>query len=171
MKDIPLSVPNLHPEIVENLRECVETGWVSTGGRFIAEFETAVADCVGAEDAVACQSGTAGLHTALRVLGVGAGDAVLAPTLTFIAAVNPVRYLGAEPIFMDCDAHFGMDAAKLADFCANECRKEARGLVEKTTGRRIAAVAVVHVFGDLADMDGIMRVARAHGLKVLEDAT
>jgi perosamine synthetase len=130
-----------------------------------------VADYAGAREAVACQSGTAGLHTALRILGVGEGDAVLAPTLTFIAAVNPIRYLGAEPIFMDCDAHFGMDAAKLADFCENECRKDARGLVEKATGRRVAAVVVVHVFGDLVDMDGVMRVARAHGLKVLEDAT
>jgi aminotransferase in exopolysaccharide biosynthesis len=167
-----LSVPNLHLEIVENLRECVETGWVSTGGRFISEFEAAVAEYAGASEAVACQSGTAGLHTALRVLGVGAGDAVIVPTLTFIAAVNPVRYLGAEPIFMDCDAHFGMDANKLADFCENECRRDARGrLFDKTTGRRVAAVTVVHVFGDLADMDGIMRVARRFGLKVLEDAT
>jgi perosamine synthetase len=72
---------------------------------------------------------------------------------------------------MDCDAHFCMDAAKLADFCENECRRDARGLFDKATGRRIAAVVVVHVFGDLADMDGIMRVARAYGLKVLEDAS
>ncbi|MDR2295396.1 MAG: LegC family aminotransferase [Clostridiales Family XIII bacterium] len=171
MKEIPLSTPNLNPEIVENLRECVETGWVSTGGRFISEFEAAVADCAGVPAAVACQSGTAGLHTALRILGVGPGDAVLAPTLTFVAAVNPVRYLGAEPIFMDCDAHFCMDADKLADFCENECRRDARGLFDKVTGRRIAAVVVVHVFGNPADMEGIMRVARAYGLRVLEDAT
>jgi aminotransferase in exopolysaccharide biosynthesis len=171
IREIPLSTPNLNPEIVENLRECVETGWVSTGGRFISEFEAAVADYAGVPDAVACQSGTAGLHTALRILGVGPGDAVLAPTLTFIAAVNPVRYLGAEPIFIDCDAHFCMDAAKLADFCANECRRDARGLFDKVTGRRVVAVVVVHVFGNPADMDGIMRVARAYGLKVLEDAT
>ncbi|MDR2131877.1 MAG: aminotransferase class I/II-fold pyridoxal phosphate-dependent enzyme, partial [Clostridiales Family XIII bacterium] len=172
MREIPLSKPNLGADIVENLRECVETGWVSTGGRFISEFEAAVAACAGVEDAVACQSGTAGLHTALRILGVGAGDAVIAPTLTFIAAVNPVRYLGAEPIFMDCDEHFCMDAAKLEDFCANECRRDARGrLFDRVTGRRVAAVVVVHVFGDLADMEGILRVARAYGLKVLEDAT
>ncbi|MDR1246262.1 MAG: LegC family aminotransferase [Clostridiales Family XIII bacterium] len=171
MKEIPLSVPNLNPEIVENLRECVETGWVSTGGRFIAEFETAVAEYVGAEDAVACQSGTAGLHTALRILGVSAGDAVIVPTLTFIAAVNPVRYLGAEPIFMDCDENFCMNADKLADFCENECRRDASGLTDKLTGRRIAAVVVVHVFGNMTDMESVMRTARSYGLKVLEDAT
>jgi aminotransferase in exopolysaccharide biosynthesis len=171
MKEIPLSVPNLNAEIVENLRECVETGWVSTGGRFITEFEGAVAGYAGAEDAVACQSGTAGLHTALRILGVGAGDAVIVPTLTFIAAVNPVRYLGAEPIFMDCDENFCMDADKLADFCGNECRRDARGLTESATGRRIAAIVVVHVFGNMADMESIMRTARAYGLRVLEDAT
>jgi aminotransferase in exopolysaccharide biosynthesis len=170
-KEIPLSVPNLNPEIVENLRECVETGWVSTGGRFITEFEAAVAACAGVEEAVGCQSGTAGLHTALRVLGVVAGDAVIVPTLTFVAAVNPVKYLGAEPVFMDCDESFCMDPGKLEAFCANECRRDARGLIDKATGRRISAVVVVHVFGNPVDMEGVMRVARTYGLKVLEDAT
>jgi aminotransferase in exopolysaccharide biosynthesis len=166
-----LSVPNLNYEIVAHLRDCVETGWISPSGRIIAEFEAAIAEYAGTETAVACQSGTAGLHTALRVLGVGAGDAVIVPTLTFIAAVNPVRYLGAAPIFMDCDANFCMDAKKLADFCENECRREERGLVDKLTGRRVAAIVVVHVFGNMTDMESVMRTARAYGLKVLEDAT
>lgn len=88
---------------MENLKECLETGWVSTGGRFITDFEKKLAKYVGVKDAVGIQSGTAGLHTSLRVLGVQSGDEVLAPTLTFIAAVNPITYLGAEPVFIGCD--------------------------------------------------------------------
>jgi aminotransferase in exopolysaccharide biosynthesis len=170
-REIPLSVPSLGMDIADSLRECVETGWVSTGGRFIGEFEAAVADYAGAAGAVGCQSGTAGLHVALRVLGVGPGDEVIVPSLTFIAAVNPVAYQGAEPVFMDCDAGFCIDAGKLGRFCAEECRMEGRRLVDMKTGRRVAAVIVVHVFGNMADMEGVMSVARRYGLKVIEDAT
>jgi dTDP-4-amino-4,6-dideoxygalactose transaminase len=96
-KFIPLSVPNLSLDILENIKETIETGWVSTGGRFIKEFEEKVAKYVGVEKAVSCQSGTAGLHLAMRVLEIGPGDEVIVPTVTFIAAVNPVKYVGAEP--------------------------------------------------------------------------
>ncbi|MDR3294363.1 MAG: DegT/DnrJ/EryC1/StrS family aminotransferase [Clostridiales Family XIII bacterium] len=174
-KEIPLSVPNLDPEIADNLRKCVESGWVSTGGPFIAEFERSVADYASVPDAVACQSGTAGLHTALRVLGVGPLDEVIVPTLTFIAAVNPVRYQFAEPVFMDCDGSFCLDPEKLELFCKQACVLEERGrrkvLVNKASGRRVAAVIVVHVFGNLADMERIMEIARRYHLCVLEDAT
>ena len=115
-KQIPLSIPNLSLDILENVKETIETGWVSTGGRFITKFEEKVAKYVGVDRAVSCQSGTAGLHLALRVLGIMPGDEVIVPTLTFIAAVNPVRYLGAEPIFMDCDATLNMDMEKLSHF-------------------------------------------------------
>jgi aminotransferase in exopolysaccharide biosynthesis len=171
MREIPLSVPNLNIEIAENLRECVETGWVSTGGRFIAEFEKKIARYVGVSEAVGCQSGTAGLHTALRILGVGPGDAVLAPTLTFIAAVNPVRYLYAEPIFIDCDDSLCMDAEKLAKFCDEECDFTEGVLKDKSTGKTIKAIIPVHIFGNLANMEPIMDVANKYRLKVLEDAT
>ena len=174
-KQIPLSVPNLDLEIVENLKECIETGWVSTGGRFITEFEKKVAAYVGIDDAVSAQSGTAGLHVALRILGVEAGDEVIVPTLTFIAAVNPVAYMGAAPVFMDCNEYFCMDADKLESFCRDECEikgyKGEKALFNKTTGKRIPAVVVVHVFGNLADMEKIMDIAEKYHLKVLEDAT
>ena len=92
-KPIPLSVPNLSLDILEHIKETIETGWVSTGGRFITEFENRVAKYVGVERAVSCQSGTAGLHLALRVLDIKPGDEVIVPTVTFIAAVNPVKYM------------------------------------------------------------------------------
>lgn len=170
-KQIPLSVPNLNKNIVKNLEECIETGWVSTGGRFIAEFEKKIADYVKVEDAVSTQSGTAGLHVALRVLGVKEGDEVIVPTLTFIAAVNPVRYIGASPVFMDCDENLCMDADKLEKFCREECTVGNGRLINNSSGRRISAVMVVHVFGNLADMERINEIAAKYHLKVLEDAT
>jgi aminotransferase in exopolysaccharide biosynthesis len=175
-REIPLSVPNLDIEIVENLRECIETGWVSTGGRFIAEFEEKVAAYAKVGNACGCQSGTAGLHTALRILGVGAGDEVIVPTLTFIGAVNPVRYLGAEPVFLDCDEYLCLDPAKLAHFCEEECRTERDvdgnpRLINNATGRIVRAVIPVHIFGNLCEMEQIMDIAAEHGLKILEDAT
>lgn len=170
-KEIPLSVPNLDLDIADHLRECVETGWVSTGGRFISEFEEKLAVFTGVPKAVGCQSGTAGLHTALRILGIGAGDLVIVPTLTFVAAVNPLRYLGAEPVFMDCDMDFCMDSVKLARYCAEGCRFEDGVLIDKMSGCPVKAIIPVHIFGNPADMDAIMDVAGQYGLKVLEDAT
>lgn len=123
-REIPLSVPKLNIEIVDNLRECIETGWVSTGGRFISEFEEKIARYVGMDDAVSTQSGTAGLHLALKAMEIQPGDEVIAPTLTFIAAVNPIKYVGADPVFMDCDDSLCMDAEKLESFCRDCCHMQ-----------------------------------------------
>lgn len=170
-KEIPLSVPNLNKNIVLNLAECIETGWVSTGGRFITEFERKVASYVGVEDAVSCQSGTAGLHVSLRLLGVEPGDGVIVPTLTFIAAVNPVVYQGAKPIFMDCDDSLCLDPIKLERFLIEECEVTGGKVRHKPSGRPISAIVVVHVFGNLADMEKIMSLSEQWGIPVLEDAT
>ena len=170
-KHIPLSVPNLSLDILENVKETIETGWVSTGGRFITEFENKIAKYVGVERAVSCQSGTAGLHLALRVLGIEPGDEVIVPTLTFIAAVNPVRYLGAEPIFMDCDDTLNMDMDKLELFLENECRFKEGKVINKKTGKVIKAIIIVHVFGNPANMERLMEIKEKYNLKVLEDAT
>lgn len=171
-KIINLSVPNLSVEpILKNLRECLESGWVSTGGRFISEFENKVAKYVGVDKAVGVQSGTAGLHLALKVLGVKSGEEVIAPTLTFIAAVNPITYLGAEPVFIDCDDTLCMDPIKLRRFCEEECELREGQLYNKKSGKCIKAIVVVHVFGNMADMEKIMDIAREYNLKVLEDST
>lgn len=170
-KSIPLSVPKLSLDILENVKETIETGWVSTGGRFITEFEDKIANYVGVERAVACQSGTAGLHLALRVLGVGPGDEVIVPTVTFIAAVNPVRYVGAEPIFMDCDDTLNMDMDKLEEFLENECNYIDGKVINKKTKKQIKAIVVVHVFGNPANMDKLMELKEKYNLKVVEDTT
>lgn len=170
-KFIPLSVPNMKGNELKYVTQAVETEWVSTAGPYITEFEKKIAEYVKTGGAVACQSGTAGLHLALQVSGVKQGDEVLVSTLTFVAAVNPVKYLGAEPVFMDCDDSLTMDVEKLQSFCKEECELTEFGLMNKRTGRVIKAVVVVHVFGNLADMESIMDIAEKYHLQVIEDAT
>ena len=168
---INLSVPNLSMDILDNLKECLESGWVSTGGRFIPEFETKVKNYMKTKFAAGVQSGTAGLHMSLQVLGVQRDEEVFVPTLTFIAAVNPTTYLGASPIFIDCDDSLCMDPIKLEKFCSEECDFKEGVLVNKKTNKKIRALVVVHVFGNMADMEKIMDIAKKYNLKVLEDAT
>ena len=170
-KKIPLSVPNLKGNELAYVKQAVESEWVSTAGPYVSQFEKDIAEYVHVPSAVACQSGTAGLHIALQICGVSCNDLVIVPTLTFIAAVNPVRYLGADPVFMDCDDSLCMDPEKLEEFCREECIYKNNTLYHKETGRRIAAVVVVHVFGNMADMEVILRIAEQYNLKVVEDAT
>ncbi len=170
-KFIPLSVPNMGETERRYVYDAVDTGWVSTGGPHVERFEQNIAAYVGAAGAVACQSGTAGLHLALLLAGVTAADVVLVPTLTFIAAVNPVTYVGAAPVFMDCDDSLCLDPVKLERFCREECTFAEGVLTEKASGRSVKAAVVVHVFGNLADMTAIQAIAHRYGLTVIEDAT
>ncbi|PTX16335.1 aminotransferase, LLPSF_NHT_00031 family [Halanaerobium congolense] len=168
--NIPLSVPNLSLDILDNVKECIETGWVSTGGRFITEFEKKVAEYTGVDDAVGVQSGTAALHLAFQILGVEVGDEVIVPTVTFIATVNPITYLGAKPIFMDCDDSLNMDLDKLESFLEDECSLTENGLINEKTNNKIKALTVVNVFGNPIDMERVIEIAQKYNLKVVEDA-
>ncbi|MEG1595338.1 MAG: LegC family aminotransferase [Lachnospiraceae bacterium] len=168
---IPLSVPNFQGNEELYVSRAVREGWVSTGGAYITQFEEKIADFLGVNQAVACQSGTAALHLALIECGVLPGDCVIVPTLTFIAAVNPVKYQFAEPIFMDCDDGLCMDADKLKAYCEQECEYSQGVLRVRKTGQAIRAVVVVHVFGNTANMESIMQTAKKYGLSVIEDAT
>jgi len=171
-KSINLSVPNLDVEpILCNLRECIESGWVSTGGRFISEFEGKVAKYTKSERAVGVQSGTAGVHLALNVLGITSENEVLVPTLTFIAAVNPVTYLGATPVFIGCDDTLCIDPNLLEKFLEEECILKNGITYNKKTLKKISALILVHVFGNMSDMERIMEIASRFNLKVIEDAT
>lgn len=170
-KFIPLSVPNLKGNELQYVTDAIETEWVSTGGSYINDFEKEMAKYLQINYAVACQSGTAALHLSLIALGVGIDDEVIVPTLTFIAAVNPVRYVGATPVFMDCDDTLCMDVEKLECFCATECTLENGVLINSTSKKAIKAVIMVHVFGNMPDMEQLMSVAKKYNLKVIEDAT
>ena len=168
---IPLSIPNFEGNEKKYVLDALEQGWVSTGGAYITKLEHQLAEYLHTENAAACQSGTSGIHLSLIECGVLPEDIVLVPSLTFIAAVNPVRYQFAEPVFLDCDDSLCIDPQKLRQFCEEECILKNDSLIEKRSGRKVKAVIVVHVFGNLADMEAIMDIAKEYHLKVIEDAT
>ena len=145
---------------------------MSTSGGKVTEFEEALAAYVGMPRAVACNAGTSALHLAAMAAGITRGDEVIVPTLTFIAAVNPLtRYVGAEPIFIGCDDSLCIDPDAVEDFCANRCELRDGRLYNKATGAHVKALEVVHVFGNMADMPRLMAIAKRYGLIVIEDAT
>lgn len=168
---IALSEPNIGGNAWKYIKECLDTGWVSSAGGFVEAFEGKICEFTGAKHAVAVVNGTSGLQIALQLSGVAAGDEVIVPTLTFIAPINAVRYLGAEPVFMDCDDFLNIDPAKLGKFLSTECRMTVRGLVNKKSKRYIRAILPVHVFGNPCEMQSIMALAARYDLKVVEDAT
>ena len=170
-KFIPLSVPNIKGNELEYVTQAVKDEWVSTGGSYIETFEKNISDYLGVEQAAAVQSGTAGLHLSLIQSGVGVGDEVFAATLTFIAAVNPIRYVGAEPIFMDCDDSLCIDPDKILQFIKEECTFTDGILTNNQTKRQIKAILGVHVFGNLMDMEKLVEIADQYNLKLIEDAT
>lgn len=168
---IPLSVPNFCGNERKYVDEAIDTEWVSTAGAFIGQFEANLAQVVGVDQACACQSGTAGLHLCLRHFGIGAGDLVLVPTLTFIATINAVMYQSACPVFFDCDDHMCINVNQVEQYLSQMCRVESDQTVEIASGKPVRAIIPVHVFGDHCDMDRLMQLADAYHLYVIEDAT
>jgi perosamine synthetase len=167
---VPLFVPCLEGREREYVRECFETGWVSSAGPFVDRFEAIVAEAVGARHAVATSSGTAALHLALLVAGVGRDDVVLVPSLTFVAPANAVRYVGARPLFIDAEPRFWqMDVEQTLHRLGAAVRR-AGGLVDRESGRRIGAVLPVHALGHPVDLDPLLERCRALAVPVVEDA-
>lgn len=169
MSFIPLSIPNFEGNERKYVDDAIDQGWVSTGGAYITKLEQEMAKFLHVENVAACQSGTSALHLSLVEAGVKPGDVVLVPPLTFIAAVNPVKYQFATPVFIDCDDSFCMDPVKLSSFCEEECEWNGEKLIHN--GATVKALLVVHVFGNMADMESIMETAAKYNLKVIEDAT
>ena len=166
---VPLSIPNFEGNERKYVDDAIDQGWVSTGGAYITKLEKNLAEFVHADNVAACQSGTAALHLSMVEAGVRPGDVVLVPPLTFIAAVNPVKYQFATPVFIDCDDSFCLDPVKLQEFCDKECSFDGEQLFYKE--KAVKALVVVHVFGNMADMDAIMDIAKKYNIKVIEDAT
>ncbi|HIJ85878.1 MAG TPA: aminotransferase class I/II-fold pyridoxal phosphate-dependent enzyme [Magnetococcales bacterium] len=168
---IPLAVPNLSGNEANYLQECIASGFVSSVGPFVGRFEQMVAAAAGSPFAVATASGTAGLHVALVALGVGPGDLVLVPSLTFIASANAVSYCGARPWLVDCDPDtWHMDVGLLEQILKEECDTRCGRVICKKTGQRVAAIMPVHILGDPVDMDRVVALAGHFGLPVVADA-
>jgi perosamine synthetase len=137
------------------VNECLDTGWISSVGQFVTRFEEAWAEYLDTPHVAACANGTVALHAALLAAGIGPGDEVLVPTLTYVASANAVTYCGAKPVFVDADeATMNLDPADM----------------ERRITARTKAVMPVHLYGQPCEMDAITAVARRHGLVVVEDA-
>ena len=169
---IALCVPEIGGNEWSYVKDCLDTGWVSSVGAYVDRFERSVADYVGTKFAVATVNGTSALHVALRVAGVEPGDEVLVSTLTFIAPANAIRYAGAWPVFIDAEPEFWqMDPQRVADFLEKECVWSGGALRNRATGRRVKALLPVHILGHPVDLDPLLALARKFGLPVIEDAT
>lgn len=166
---IPLSIPNFEGNEKKYVNEALDQGWVSTGGAYVTKLEESMQKFLHVDNMVVCQSGTSALHLSLIEAGVGLGDIVIVPALTFIAAVNPVKYQHANPVFMDCDESLCMDPVKLRQFCEEECVFSDGTL--KYNNQIVKAIIVVHVFGNMADMVSIIEIAHEYNIRVVEDAT
>ena len=145
---IPLCVPEIRGNEWRYVKECLDTGWVSSVGPFVDRFEPRSPTALGAAHAVATVNGTAALHVALLVAGVRPDDEVLVSTLTFIAPVNAVRYVGAWPVFIDAEPdYWQMDPRGSASSCANAASGATARCATARTGRRVSAILPVHVLG------------------------
>ena len=160
---IPLSEPCLQGRTREYLEECLQSNYVSSVGPFVERFEREFAAWVGARHAVACASGTAAIHVALRLLEVGPGDEVLVPTLTFVASANPVLYERATPVLVDAEREtWNMDPVLVAEELDRRARK---GL------RQPRAVEAVHILGHPARLEPLAEACARHGVAWFEDAS
>lgn len=162
MPTIPLSAPSFHGNEWEYVKECLDTGWVSSVGPIVGQFERRFAESVGARHAVACSSGTAALHVAMRLVGVAVRDEVFVSTLTFAASANAILYERAIPVLVDAEtATWNLDPGLVVDEIARRAR----------AGLRLPrAVEVVHVLGHPANIEPILAACEEHDIPVIEDA-
>ena len=152
---ISVAQPSLDGNERDYVMECMDSTWISSAGRFITDFEKAFADYCGVKHAITCNNGTTALHLALVAMGIGPGDEVIIPSLTYIASCNAVTYCGGTVVLVDNDPRtFNVDPA----------------LIEAKITPRTKAIMPVHLYGQVADMDPILEIARKHNLLVIEDA-
>ena len=169
---IPLSVPNIAGNEWKYVKDCLDTGWISSVGSYVTQFEQMVAAFAGAKFGVAAVNGTAALHISLLLSGVKQNEYVILPNLTFVASANAIKYLGAEPILIDADPDmWQMDLDLLEAFLEKETYVKSNSLIYKKNGRRIGAIMPVHILGNMCDMDRFLAIVKKYPLPIVEDAT
>ena len=168
---IPLSVPTLKGNELKYVKECIDTEWVSSAGKYVELFEEKIAEFTGAKYAIACMNGTSALQISLRLAGVKPGEEVIIPTLTFIAPVNAIAYNNAAPIFMDADMYFNIDVEKTIEFIKYQTIVEGGFTYNKTTKNKISAIVPVHVWGNAVYLDELVTLCEEHNIAIVEDAS
>ena len=169
---IPLSVPNIAGNEWKYVKDCLDTGWISSVGAYVTKFEQMVADFAGAKYGVAAVNGTAALHIALLLSGVKQDDYVILPNLTFVASANSIKYVGADPLLIDADPDlWQMDLDLLEEFFENETDEKDGRLFYIKDGRYIGAIMPVHILGNMCDMDRFLSIVKKYPLPIVEDST
>ncbi len=153
------------------VKDCIDTGWVSTAGSYVGRFEEMLKDFTGAKHVIATSSGTAALHAVFAGLEIGAGDEVIVPALTFVATANAVTYTGAVPHFADVETtSLGLDADKLRTHLEAITEHRDGQLINIKTGRRIAAITCMHTFGHPSDLEALVTLCNDFDIDLIEDA-
>ena len=167
-----LSGPNISGNEWKYVKDCLDTGWVSSVGAYVEKFEKMTADFAGAKYAVATSSGTTALHICLILSKIESGDYVIAPNVTFVASINAIKYTNADPILIDVDEQtWQMDLDILEKFLLEESEIKNGYSVYKKDGRKIKAIMPVHVLGNMCDMDRLLAISEKYNLVVIEDST
>lgn len=168
---VPLHSPQFAAADQALVKDCLDTGWVSSVGAYVGQFEELIATATNSRYAIATVNGTAALHAILVGLGIQRGDLVICPALTFIGTANAISMCGAEPMFIDSDPEtLGLSASALGRFLAEECTLKNGRVVHSGTTRNVSAILPVHIFGHPAEMDSLISIAAEYGLPVIEDA-
>lgn len=168
---VPLHAPNFIGNEWTYVKDCLDTGWVSSVGQYVDRFERMLEEFTGINHAVAVVNGTAAIHIALKLIGVEYGDEVFVPDLTFVATANAVKYIGAIPHFVDVDINtLGLNPYKLNDYLCEIAVVKDGVCWNRKTGRRIKAVVPMHTFGHPVDLDPLVEVCHKFHLEIVEDA-
>lgn len=167
-----LSGPNISGNEWKYVKDCLDTGWVSSVGAYVDRFEKMTAEFTGAKYAVATSSGTTALHICLLLNGIQKEDYVIAPNVTFVASINSIKYTNAEPILIDVDEQtWQMDLSLLDEFLSSQTEIKNGNSIYKKDGRKIKAIMPVHVLGNMCDMNRLSEISKKYKLIIIEDAT
>ena len=168
---IPLSEPHISGNEWEYVKECLDTGWVSSAGKYVDLFEKKIAEYTGSKYAVSCINGTSALQVSLRLVDVQPGDEVIIPTLTFIAPVNVVTFNCASLVFIDADNYYNIDIDKTIQFIENATVYKNGFTYNKTTNNKISAIIPVHVMGNASHLHELVPLCRDRNITLVEDAS
>ena len=173
---IPLSIPNISGNEWQYVKDCLDTGWISSAGAYVNKFEQTIQNYTGVKYAIACMNGTAGLQVSLNLAGVSLNDIVIAPNLTFVATINAIKYTGAEIVLIDiCEDSWQMNIDILLKWLEdNTTTRVINGkpiTTEKTSGKKIGAIMPVYVLGGFVDIDRLVEISSTYGIHLIEDST
>jgi len=173
---IPLSIPNISGNELKYVKDCLDTGWISSAGEYVNKFEEAIQSYTGAKYAIACINGTSGLQVSLIVAGVTKNDIVIAPNLTFVATLNAISYISAQTVLIDnCEDSWQIDVDLLEKWLIENTITsfiDDRPITtEKISGKKVGAIMPVYVLGGFVNTDKLLKISTKYGIPIIEDST